>query len=196
MVGTRPKTGAAKVRRETSRDDDDPSPGGSDAAAARALLPRRPNGADFSSSQSIGLLMRIALFGLRAAFKGTLARYKLPWRAWYYLRVLYETDGITQQELTERVGTMQPNTVSALRNLVRSGLVKVERSAADRRSTVVRLTPKARRLMQRLLPEVLATTRPVLLDGFSDREVRELLRLLNKMCDNVRRTPRPAKARL
>ena len=131
--------------------------------------------------------MRIALFGLRAAFKGVLARHRVAWSAWYYLRVLYEADGITQQGMTERVGTMQPNTVSALRNLERAGLAKIERSEADRRRTIVRLTPKARRLMKRLLPEVLAATRPLALDGFSESEAAELHRLLNKVCDNLRR---------
>lgn len=177
------------MRRETNRDDD-PSPDGLDGTAPHGAA-RLADLPEFPASQSIGLLMRIALFGLRSAFKGVLARHKVAWSAWYYLRVLYEADGITQQELTERVGTMQPNTVSALRSLERAGLATIERNAADRRRTIVRLTPKARRLMQRVLPEVLAATRPLALDGFSESEVRELHRLLNKITDNVRRNPRP-----
>ena len=42
--------------------------------------------------------------------------------------------------------------------------------------------------MQRMLPDIRAAVRPVLLEGFSDREEAELRRLLNKVCDNVRRT--------
>src|SRR5262245_21010614 len=64
---------------------------------------------EYPASESIGLLMRIALFGVRASFKETLAKHRVPWSAWYYLRVLWEADGISQRELTERVGTMQPN---------------------------------------------------------------------------------------
>jgi MarR family transcriptional regulator, organic hydroperoxide resistance regulator len=141
---------------------------------------------DYPASESIGLLMRIALFGLRASFKAKLAKHGVPWSAWYYLRVLWETDGITQRELTERVGVMQPNTVSALQTMRRTGWVTVARSDKDRRQILVTLTPKGRKLMQRLLPEIRAAVRPALLDNFSPREEKELRRLLNKICDNVR----------
>lgn len=66
----------------------------------------------YPASESIGLLMRVGLRGLRAAFKASLARHKIQWSSWYYLRVLWESDGISQRELTQRVGAMQPNTVS------------------------------------------------------------------------------------
>ena len=98
--------------------------------------------------------MRIALFGLRASFKAELAKHRVPWSVWYYLRVLWEHDGISQRELTERVGVMQPNTVSALQTMSKAGWVMIARGE-DRRSTLVRLTPKGRRLMQRMLPEIL-----------------------------------------
>jgi DNA-binding MarR family transcriptional regulator len=142
------------------------------------------------ASESIGLLMRIGLRGLRAAFKAVLARHKIQWSAWYYLRVLWEADGISQRELTQRVGAMQPNTVSTLRTMEKAGLVRIERPESDRRSTKVWLTPKARRLMRRVLPEIRAARDWLALDGFSDREEAELKRLLNKLCDNVRREER------
>jgi DNA-binding MarR family transcriptional regulator len=142
---------------------------------------------DYPASESIGLLMRIALFGLRSSFKAQLAKHRVPWSAWYYLRVLWETDGISQRELTERVGAMQPNTVSALRTMLKAGWVTVARGETDRRGTLVRLTAKGRGLMRRMLPEMRTAMRPLLLDGFSDREEAELRRLLNKVCDNVRR---------
>ena len=149
------------------------------------------------ASESIGLLMRIGLRGLRAAFKAVLARHKIEWSAWYYLRVLWEADGISQRELTQRVGAMQPNTVSTLRTMEKAGLVRIERPESDRRSTKVWLTPKARRLMQRVLPEIRAARDWLAFDGFTDREEAEFKRLLNKLCDNVTREPgaRPKKSR-
>jgi len=162
--------------------------GGGRAGGKPAALSRETR---YPASESIGLLMRIGLYGLRSAFKAALARHKIPWSAWYYLRVLWETDNISQRELTQRVGAMQPNTVSTLRNMKKAGLVTIERLPSDRRSTRVRLTPKARRMMERVLPEVLERRQLTALEGFSEREEAELKRLLNKMCDNVRRhTPR------
>jgi len=139
------------------------------------------------ASESIGLLMRIGLRGLRAAFKATLVRHKIQWSAWYYLRVLWEADGISQRELTQRVGAMQPNTVSTLRSMEKAGLVRIERPESDRRSTKVWLTPKGRRLMQRVLPEIREARQWIAFDGFTDEEEAELKRLLNKLCDNVMR---------
>ena len=156
-------------------------------AAAKPVGSSEGDTPAYPSSESIGLLMRIGLFGLRASFKAVLTRHKIPWSAWYYLRVLWESDGLSQRELTERVGAMQPNTVSALRTMERSGLVTVERHPSDRRRTHVQLTPKARKLMARILPEIRAAMRPVALDGFSEAEEAELRRLLVKVCDSVRR---------
>lgn len=156
-------------------------------AAAPADRPGEADAGSYPAAESIGLLMRISLFGLRASFKEILTRHKIPWSAWYYLRVLWEEDGLSQRELTDRVGAMQPNTVSALRTMERSGLVTVERHPEDRRRTHVLLTPKARRLMTRILPEIRAAMRPVALDGFSAAEEAELRRLLLKVCDSVRR---------
>jgi DNA-binding MarR family transcriptional regulator len=155
---------------------------GTKARAARANGTKR----DYPASESIGLLMRIGLFGLRASFKAQLAKHGVPWSAYYYLRVLWETDAITQRELTERVGVMQPNTVSALQTMRRAGWVTVARSDKDRRQILVTLTPKGRKLMARLLPEIRAAVRPAILENFSAREEKELRRLLNKICDNVR----------
>lgn len=155
------------------------------AARGGADVPSAQVAGDFAASESIALLMRIALFGMRAGFKQALAKHGVAWSSWYYLRVLWQGDGISQRELTERVGTMQPNTVSALRQLKRSGLVRVEQSAVERRRTHVWLTPKARRLMARILPEIRAAEREVALDGFNEREETELRRLLGKICSNV-----------
>ena len=46
---------------------------------------------------------------------------------------------------------MEPTTVIALRGMEKSGLIRRVRSADDRRVTRVHLTPKARRLRDRLL---------------------------------------------
>jgi MarR family transcriptional regulator, organic hydroperoxide resistance regulator len=155
-------------------------------AASAETAPR-----DYPASESIGLLMRIALFGLRSSFKAELAKHGVPWSVWYYLRVLWECDGISQRDLTERVGVMQPNTVSALQTMLKAGWVTIARGKTDRRRTLVSLTPKGRRLMRRMLPEIREVVRPFLLEGFSDREEAELRRLLNKVCDNVRRAGAP-----
>ena len=75
---------------------------------------------------------------------------------WYYLRILSEHDGLTQRELSEKVG-VHPNTaVPALDNMEKHGLVTRVRDASDRRRMSVHLTPKGRRLRNEMIPDVKA----------------------------------------
>jgi DNA-binding MarR family transcriptional regulator len=90
---------------------------------------------------------------------GTTPRLPLCWadlasasaQPWYFLRVLWAEDGLSQRELSARVGTMEPTTVIALRSMERAGLIRRVRSARDKRKAQVWLTPKAKRMRDELL---------------------------------------------
>lgn len=71
---------------------------------------------------------------------------------WYFLRVLWNDDGLTQRELSQRAGTMEPTTLTALRSMERSGFIRRERNAEDGRKINVYLTPKGRAMREELLP--------------------------------------------
>jgi len=71
---------------------------------------------------------------------------------WYFLRALWEEDGLTQRELSQRVGMMEPTTVTALNNMERCGLVERVRNAYDRRKVNIFLTPKGKALRDDILP--------------------------------------------
>jgi DNA-binding MarR family transcriptional regulator len=70
---------------------------------------------------------------------------------WYFLRVLWTEDGLSQRELSARVGMMEPTTVIALRGMEKAGLIRRVRSRDDRRRASVWLTPKAKRMRDGLL---------------------------------------------
>lgn len=141
----------------------------------------------FPPQDSIGLLLRIALRGLRGAFKARLARSGIALGGWYCLRVLWEGDGLTQRELTDRVGLMQPNAAAALKALERDGLVRIERSQSDRRKSLVYLTDRAERMKPELLADMHRVVDEIALAGFSPGEADELRRLLHRVCTNVER---------
>ena len=65
---------------------------------------------------------------------------------WYFLRVLWQQDGISQRELSQRVGMMEPTTASALNNMERKGFVRRLRNRTDRRVVNVFLTERGRAL--------------------------------------------------
>ncbi|WP_247876393.1 MarR family winged helix-turn-helix transcriptional regulator [Azospirillum brasilense] len=73
---------------------------------------------------------------------------------WYFLRALWEEDGLTQRELSQRVGMMEPTTVTALNNLERCDLVQRVRNPYDRRKVNIYLTPKGKALRTDILPSV------------------------------------------
>jgi DNA-binding MarR family transcriptional regulator len=80
-----------------------------------------------------------------------IAPYGVARGQWYFLRVLWNEDGLSQRELSARVGTMEPTTVIALRTMEKSGLIRRVRSTDDKRRSHVWLTPKAQQLRTELL---------------------------------------------
>ncbi len=76
--------------------------------------------------------------------------------AWYFLRVLWEEEGLTARELADRLGMQEPTAVIALRGMEAAGWIIRTRSAEDRRKVHIHLTPAGRALRERLLPEARA----------------------------------------
>jgi DNA-binding MarR family transcriptional regulator len=106
---------------------------------------------DLSLGGSLGYLVRDANRAFQRLLERRIAPHGVTRGQWYFLRVLWEQDGLSQRELSTRVGMMEPTTVIALRGMEKAGLIRRARSADDRRVTLVRLTPKAKRLRNRLL---------------------------------------------
>ena len=103
---------------------------------------------------------------------------------WYFLRVLWDQDGITQSELSRRTGTMEQTVLSAIRDMEQAGLVRRVRDAADRRKMNVFLTEQGRAREAELLPlaiEVVDTA----LTGLTARERTMLLELLACIQQNL-----------
>src|ERR1700675_5050995 len=102
-------------------------------------------------AESSGYLVRDAHRAFQWLLERRIAPYGVTRGQWYFLRVLWITDGLSQRELSARVGMMEPTTVIALRSMERSGLVRRVRGEDDRRKVLVFLTAKAKRLRDALL---------------------------------------------
>jgi DNA-binding MarR family transcriptional regulator len=99
--------------------------------------------------------------------------------AWYFLRVLWEEDGLTQRELAARIGMQEPTAVIALRSMEEAGWISRTRSAEDRRKAHVHLTPAGRALREALLPEARAVIAQAT-SAMTAEEAATLLGLLRK----------------
>jgi DNA-binding MarR family transcriptional regulator len=73
-----------------------------------------------------------------------IARFGVTRGQWYFLRVLWIRDGLTQRELSARVGMMEPTTVIALKGMERAGLVRRARSREDGGSSTTCCRSRAR----------------------------------------------------
>ena len=108
---------------------------------------------------------------------------------WYFLRVLWITDGLSQRELSARVGMMEPTTVIALRSMEKSGLIRRVRGDDDRRKVLVFLTAKAKRLRGELLG-VARTITDEAEEGIAPRDLAAFRRIVARMTENLDRIER------
>lgn len=145
---------------------------------------KEPAGFEFKPEDSVGYMLRDTFRAFSRQLALRLAREKVTMGMWYFLRALWEEEGLTQRELSRRIGMMEPTTVSALAAMERRGLVKRERDPNDRRRRIVRLTRKGRNLKAKLLPEAYQAN-VVALEGVSEAEIRQLKKTLRKMKANL-----------
>ena len=86
-------------------------------------------------AESLGYLTRIAFRRFsRALERRTLCRGVTSGQ-WRFLRFLWREDGLTQWELSLRVGMREPTTAVIVRGLEKSGSVERRPSAKDRISS-------------------------------------------------------------
>jgi DNA-binding MarR family transcriptional regulator len=100
--------------------------------------------------------------------------------------VLWAEDGLSQRELSTRVGMMEPTTVIALRGMEKVGLVRRKRSTTDRRVTQVYLTAKSRRLRDRLL-QISHGLNDRSIEGLSAADIARFRRIITRMTRNLDR---------
>ena len=97
-------------------------------------------------------LIRDAARALVRGLTVRLAEHRVPFGHWSFLRVLWEGDGITQRELSDRAGVMEPTTFSAIKTMEQLGYVVRRRRSDDRKKIFIYLTPRGRLLKQQLVP--------------------------------------------
>src|ERR1700675_2745494 len=84
-----------------------------------------------------------------------LGRERISIAHWYYLRVLAQGGELNQLELSKRVGIASTTAVPALDSMEKRGLLKRTRDPMDRRKYYVSLTDDGRRLVDKLMPEII-----------------------------------------
>lgn len=134
---------------------------------------------------SIGFMLGRTLRTLRPLMEQRVKSAGISDGMWFFLRVLWNKDGVSQREIADAVGLTQPTAWAALKKLEAQRLVALERDLDDRRRTIVHLTKKGRDLEAVLLPRV-EEINVIALKGISEKDTQTFLRVLGQIHDNVR----------
>ncbi|HSW18291.1 MAG TPA: MarR family transcriptional regulator [Ramlibacter sp.] len=103
---------------------------------------------------------------------------------WTFLRILWEKDGLTQRELSNEAGLMEPTTLVALRAMEAEGYIARERIEGNRKNIYVFLTPAGKKLRRTLVP-LAEEVNNLAMQGLDDDVVQATRRCLLVMLDNL-----------
>lgn len=144
----------------------------------------------FTKNQSAGYLINHVA---RIFARGLTARIKplgLTTGTFPTLLELWETDGLTQKQLVERLDIEQATIANTLARMERDGLILRAKDASDGRMQRVWLTEKARGLRRPAIAAALAENAAELA-GLSTDERAQFIALMQKIIESGANKPEP-----
>jgi MarR family transcriptional regulator, organic hydroperoxide resistance regulator len=141
-------------------------------------------GSRLPTDLSVGYQIRMTHRRLQRELQLRIERHGVTLGMWYYLRALWDEDGLTQRELSDRIGTMEPTTLAAIMAMQRKGFVRRSRNSEDRRKINIFLTERGRALESVLLPAAKEVV-GIAVKGFAKSDVETLLHLLHAVQKNL-----------
>ncbi|HWE75289.1 MAG TPA: MarR family transcriptional regulator [Stellaceae bacterium] len=138
----------------------------------------------YPPEDSIGHQVRWAHRALQRELEERLKPFGITNGMWYFLRALWEEDGLSQRELSDRVGNSEATTVSALHAMEKRGLALRVPNSEDRRKSNIFLTRPAKELRDLLLQEAREVNRTAT-SGISAAEIESLKKTLGKIRKNL-----------
>ncbi|GFM31266.1 MarR family winged helix-turn-helix transcriptional regulator [Novosphingobium sp. PY1] len=147
-------------------------------------MPSKPLPLD--PQQSAGYQVRRCHRRFDRLLNACLAPHGLKTGYWYYLRILWIEDGLTQRALSHRTNVTENTTASIINAMVKDGLVKRMRDAQDKRKQRIVLTDRGRALEAELMHYAVDINLRAL-EGIDRKEIDTCLSVLNRMSENLAR---------
>jgi DNA-binding MarR family transcriptional regulator len=101
------------------------------------------------SNERLAHLIKIAYRGFSRGLQMRLRKHSVLYGHWTLLRILWQTDGITQRQLSEQAGVMEPTTFAALQTMEKLGYIMRQKMGKQVRIFV---TPKGAALKALIVP--------------------------------------------
>jgi MarR family transcriptional regulator, organic hydroperoxide resistance regulator len=138
---------------------------------------------DYPLARSIGSQLKQTYRYFERELQHRLTPYDIQVGMWYFLRALWEEDGLSQRELSDRAASTPSATAEQLGKMEERGLIERRRSENDKRKILVYLTAEGQRLRPMLLPYAQGVN-AVALEGMSEGEIGFLRIALARMKQN------------
>ena len=131
-------------------------------------------------------LVKDAMRGLQRALQIRHAKYSVSFGHWTFLRILWDADGLTQRELSERAGVQEPTTFAALKAMEKLGYVTRRHLPDSRKKVYVFLTPKGQALRPKLVP-LAEEVNDIAVKGLTAEEIATTRHALLILIENLAR---------
>lgn len=157
---------------------------------ARVTRAERPRGSatektlDLPFDKSVGYQIRMTNRAFQMRLRERVEPFGVSQGMWYFLRLLWQEDGLTQGELGRSIGLMEPTAFTALSRMERRGLVTRVAHPTDRRKVNVFLTAHGNALRHQMLP-LAHDINAEGLRGLTKTEIVSLLRVLKRIERNL-----------
>ena len=129
-------------------------------------------------------LIKDATRALVRALQLRLSEHGVPFGHWTFLRILWERDGLTQRELSDEAGVMEPTTFAAIRTMETLGYVERRQMPENRKNIYIHLTRKGRALKAKLVP-LAEEVNNIAIRAVRQEDVAAARRVLIAMIENL-----------
>ncbi|WP_087633460.1 MarR family winged helix-turn-helix transcriptional regulator [Caballeronia telluris] len=129
-------------------------------------------------------LVKDATRSMVRALQMRLAEHSVSFGHWTFLRILWESDGLTQRELSEQAGVMAPTTFAAVTAMEKLGLVERQQRPENKKNTHVYLTAQGRALKTKLVP-LAEEVNEISVAGLSERDIKVARKVLLTIIENL-----------
>jgi DNA-binding MarR family transcriptional regulator len=134
----------------------------------------------------IAHLVKDATRALVKALQRRLVQHDVSFGHWTFLRILWETDGLTQRDLSREAGVMEPTTFAALKTMEARAYIVRRQRPGNRRKVHIFLTAKGRALKRTLVPLAEEVNR-IAVSGVPAADTAITRRTLLAMLENLAR---------
>lgn len=129
-------------------------------------------------------LIKDATRALVRSLQVRLSEHAVSFGHWTFLRILWESDGLTQRELSEEAGVMEPTTFAAMKAMETLGYIERKHLPGNNKKVHVFLTKEGRALKRKLVP-LAEEVNDISMKGISQADIAITRKVLLAMISNL-----------